>query len=596
MDWSHQLQDSLIWLGGAYAVSLALIAAGCFLAGRYTAWGGQIARLAWPYFSPASGWGRLATLAFLVFMTLFSVRMEVLFSYWYNGFYTAMQQLDAPAFWFMLSVFCVLAFVHVLRALLDFYVSQALLIRWRSSLTQAFIDRWLKNRAYYRSHFVEGSVDNPEQRIQQDVDSFVTSTLTLARGLLGAVVSLFAFTLILWGLSADLTVFGVEIPRAMVFLVYIYVIVATVFAVRIGRPLVRLNFLAERFNATLRYALIRVREYGESIAFYGGEAVERTHLLERFAEVIGNMWAVVFRSLKFQGFNLAVSQVAVVFPFLVQAPRLFSKEIALGDVIQTAQSFGQVQDSLSFFRSSYDEFATLRAVLDRLSGFSEAMGRADLLPAARIEDGRDLAIRALTVRTPAAGMLVEALSLQLADKDALLIRGRSGIGKTTLLRALAGLWPYVEGSVERPADSTLFLPQKPYLPLGTLRAALFYPRAEAGADGAEEILRLCQLGHLAARLDEEADWSRVLSLGEQQRLAIGRVLAVRPRLVFLDEASSAMDEGLEHAMYSLLRERLPGSIVVSVGHRSTLRGFHTHELELLGGGRWELVRMEAAAI
>jgi vitamin B12/bleomycin/antimicrobial peptide transport system ATP-binding/permease protein len=590
VDWNHELMDSLIWLGEAFVISLIGLAVATLTLGRLTGWGRQFRRLAWGYFNPSRSKLPFAWLALIVFMTLFSVRMNVLFSFWYNGFYSAMQKLDAKAFWFMLLVFTILATIHVARALLNFYLQQAFLIRWRVWLTNTLIDRWLEHQAYYRTQYVPDPADNPDQRIQQDVESFVAKSLALSMGLLDAVVSLFAFSIILWSLSGSLTLLGHEIPRAMVFMVYLYVIVATVFALKIGRPLIVLNFLNEKFGANFRYALIRLREYSESVAFYRGEKVERRNLLERFGDVISNMWAIVFRSLKFQGFNLAISQAAVVFPFVVQAPRLLSKQITLGDVMQTSQSFGQVEGALSFFRSSYDDFAGYRAVINRLSGFLDSMDAAERLPRARIESGEQrLAVEALNVRTPANALLVENLSLALSQGAALLIRGKSGIGKTTLLRAVAGIWPYVDGKIVRPLDEqTLFLPQKPYLPLGTLRQALYYPAAMRTDDTAAAVLRQCQLGHLVARLDEVDDWTRILSLGEQQRLAIGRVLLNRPQMVFLDEASSAMDEGLEHAMYQLLRQSLPTAILVSVGHRSSLLGFHTQELELRADGRWHL--------
>jgi putative ATP-binding cassette transporter len=311
----------------------------------------------------------------------------------------------------------------------------------------------------------------------------------------------------------------------------------------------------------------------------------------RFGKVIDNMWAILFRSIKFQGFNFAVSQAAVVFPFILQAPRLLSKQITLGDVMQTAQSFGQVESALSFFRTSYDDFAGFRAVVNRLSGFLDLTESAERLRSVRMEhDTERIAVRALTVRTPANVALVEDLSFELPPTSSLLIRGQSGIGKTTLLRAIAGLWPYVDGTIVRPVDQqSLFLPQKPYLPLGTLRSSLYYPSIPAQTyDEAAAVLDRCHLGHLVARLDEEDDWTRILSLGEQQRLAIGRVLLNRPQVVFLDEASSAMDEGLEHAMYRLLRESLPEATLVSVGHRSSLLEFHTRGLELLGEGKWRL--------
>ena len=590
MDWNHELQASLIWLAQAFVISLIALGASFAMLGRFTVWGRQFLQITAAYFNPARSKLPLLWLALIILLTLFAVRLNVLFSFWYNGFYSAMQDLDARAFWFMLLVFATLATIHVGRALLNFYLQQAFLIRWRVWLTNALVERWLAKQAYYRSQFVADSADNPDQRIQQDVESFVGSSLSLSMGLLDAVVSLFAFTIILWNLSGALALFGWEIPRAMVFMVYLYVIVATVFALKIGRPLIRLNFLNEQFSANFRYALIRLREYGESIAFYRGEGVERGNLLARFASVIGNAWAVVFRSLKFQGFNLAISQAAVVFPFIVQAPRLLSKQITLGDVMQTAQSFGQVEGALSFFRTSYDSFASYRAVINRLSGFIDSMDSAEQLTGAQIEAGAEqLAVKSLSVRTPSGRVLVGDLTLSLEKSASLLIRGPSGIGKTTLLRAVAGLWPYVDGKVVRPlGEQSLFLPQKPYLPLGTLRSALYYPAAPQTDEHAAAVLLRCQLGHLAGRLDEDAEWARILSLGEQQRLAIGRVLLNRPQLVFLDEASSAMDEGLEYAMYHLLRQSLPDTILVSVGHRSSLLEFHTQELEVLGEGQWRL--------
>ena len=590
MDWSHELLDSLIWLGKAFVISAIGLAFTVLLLGRFTEWGRKFRRITATYFTSRGCIRPWIALALIMIMTLFSVRMNVLFSFWYNGFYSAMQELNAKAFWFMLLVFAVLATVSVGRALVNFYIRQRFLIYWRVWLTHVFVERWLDQQTYYRSEYAMQRADNPDQRIQQDIDSFVSSSLDLSMGLLDSAVSLFAFTIILWSLSGALMVFGIQIPRAMVMLVYVYVIVATVFAVWIGRPLVRLSFLNEQLNANFRYALIRLREYGESIAFFRGEAVERNNLLGRFANVISNVWAIVFRSLKFQGFNLVISQTAVVFPFIVQAPRLLTKQITLGDMIQTAQSFGQVQDALSFFRTSYDNFASYRAVLNRLSGFLDVMESVRRLPVMPLEDapGR-VAVESLTVRTPANVTLVENLNLSLAAAGSLLIRGQSGVGKTTLLRAVAGLWPYVDGRVLRPlGPHTLFLPQKPYLPLGTLRVALYYPAPAKDGEQAAAILRQCQLAHLIPHLDEETNWTQTLSLGEQQRLAMGRALLGQPQVLFLDEASSAMDEGLEHSMYETLRHTLPATIVVSVGHRSTLLNFHAQELELLGQGAWRL--------
>ena len=600
MNWHQELVASLVWLAKAFFFTGLGFVAVVYGLTHSTRWGRQFLRIGWPYLTPRRSWKPLATLALILLLAMFSVRMNVLFSFWYNGFYSALQGLDQKAFWFLLGVFGVLAAVHVARSLVTLYVSQAFDIGWRTWLNERLTADWLDGDAYYRGRFVGEPVDNPDQRIQVDIATFVASSRKLSIGAADAVVSLVAFTAILWGLSGPLAILGAEIPRAMVFLVYLYVIVATVFAFKLGRPLIRLNFLAERLGANFRYALMRLREYAENVAFYQGAAVEKATLAQRFAAVIANLWALVFRALKFDGFNLVVNQVAVVFPFILQAPRFFSGAIKLGDVMQTSQAFGQVQDALSFFRMSYDEFAQYRAALDRLTGFMDANAEARALPAVTVAAGDDgLEIDGLSVSRPDGQPLLTGLDLVLRAGQTLLIKGPSGSGKTTLLRTLAGLWPYAEGRVRRPLGSeALFLSQRPYTPLGSLRTALAYP-APATVDDASlhDALRKVQLGHLHGRLDEAADWSEILSLGEQQRLAFARVLLNRPRIVFLDEATSATDEGLEHALYGLLRSELPQCMLVSVGHRSTLDAFHSHRLELRGDGRWALsaLRGEPAA-
>jgi putative ATP-binding cassette transporter len=385
-----------------------------------------------------------------------------------------------------------------------------------------------------------------------------------------------------------MTIFGTEIPRAMIFLVFVYVLVTTLVAFWIGKPLIRLNFLNEKLNANFRYALIRVREYGESIAFYRGENVERRTLAGRFAHVIRNMWHIVFRTLKFNGWNLSVNQTAVIFPFLIQGPRLFSGQVSLGDVMQTSTAFSQVHDSLSFFRESYDDFASFRATLIRLTGLANDNMHAAALPILKTgKSGNELDVDKLDVRTPSGATLIEGLDLTVGPGQSLLVKGPSGSGKTTLLRTLADLWPYADGTVSRPSGDAIFLSQRPYLPLGSLRTALAYPSEPTAADGTlREALSKVSLGNLGDRLDETADWTRILSPGEQQRLAFARVLTARPAVIFLDEATSAIDEGLEHTLYTLLRSELPDSIVVSVGHRSTLNQFHSLGVELEGEGRW----------
>lgn len=658
MDWNNALLESAVWIAKAYVITLIAGAAVVVLLARYTAWGRQFRLLAANYFSPRRSWRPLITLAIILLLTLCAVRLEVLFSSWYNTMYTALQALDASGFWTAMILFGILATVHVLRSLLDFYMQQAFTIRWRTWLNNQLLDRWMGHQAYYRSQYLHAPVDNPDQRIQQDVTTFVEMSLSLSMGVVNALVSTIAFTLILWNLSGEIVIGSLEIPRGMVFLVFAYVLIATVFAIKIGRPLILLNFLNERFSADYRYALVRMREYSESIAFYAGEAVEKTLLRNRFANVISNAWAIVFRSLKFLGFNFSVSQAAVVFPLIIQAQRFFSQQITLGDLMQTSQAFGRLQDNLSFFRNAYDNFATYRATLDRLSGFMRAIDDAAALPEPRVNDTGEarLQVQDLTVRHPAGGVLIQNLNLEIAPETPLLIRGPSGAGKTTLLRAIAGLWPYCDGTINRPQSRSLFLSQKPYLPLGSLRNALYYPQylpdpasaapdtdpealtraAEASAQGApsnldqlvtsqvssvgastddsarsvhgdyeasrngtlptdaeaRSVLAAVQLGHLADRLDDVADWSRILSLGEQQRLAFGRLLLGKPQAAFLDEATSAMDEGLEDAMYRLVRQHLPETVLVSVGHRSTLYIHHPYQLVLSGdgSGHWELAQ------
>jgi vitamin B12/bleomycin/antimicrobial peptide transport system ATP-binding/permease protein len=594
MKWDQEIVNSALWLAQAYAITLVVFFATAVGVLRSTRWGRQFQAITGDYFSPRRSLRPLLGVALMLLLVLAGVRMNVLFSNWYNGFYSGMQALDAASFWFHMRLFGVLAALHVVRALVNAWVRGAFGIHWREWLNERLVTGWLGRQGYYLGRYVQPGVDNPDQRIQQDAPALVTSTLTLALGLVSAVVSMIEFTGILWGLSAPLELFGQVLPRAMVFLVYLYVLTATVFAVAIGRPLIQLNFLQEQFGATYRYLLVRLREYGESIALYRGEKVEQRGLLAGFASVIANAWALLKRSLMFDGYNLGISQLAVVFPFLIQAPRMFAGQIKLGDVMQTGEAFGQVQDALSFFRTSYDSFAGYQAVLNRLSGFNDNLQAAAALSLPRLAGNpAALVVRDLTVRRPDGQLLSKGLDFRVPAGSALLIRGPSGSGKTTLLRALAGLWPYAEGHAERPEGTAcLFLSQKPYLPVGSLRTALAYPAEQVETARAEAILAQVQLGHLAGQLDVEQDWSQVLSPGEQQRLAFGRVLAAQPAIVFLDEATSATDSGLEHSLYALLRRELPQAIVVSVGHRETLLAFHDQALSLQRDGTW---RLEALA-
>ncbi|GAB2641986.1 ABC transporter ATP-binding protein/permease [Prescottella soli] len=606
IDWNHEAVASLLWTARAFAIAfVCLILVGILLV-RYTRWGRQFWSISGSYFTGRDSWRVWLPVAAMLFLTVMGVRLTILLSYQGNEMYTALQYAaqafsggddaalsDAKStFWRSIVVFSVLATIHVLRSLLDYYVGQAFVIRWRIWLTDRVTTDWLGGRAYYRGRFIGEGVDNPDQRIEADITNMATVSQSLSMGLVTAVTSVVAFTKILWDLSGPMTLFGVEVPRAMVVLVYVYILTATAVAFWIGHPLIRLNFLKERFTANFRYALVRLRDRAESVAFYNGESVERGGLLGRFTSVIANAWQIVFRTVKFNGFNLGVSQVSVVFPIVIQAPRFFAGTITLGDITQSAQAFGQVSDSLSFFRESYDTFAGYRASLIRLSGLISGDARARALPEVHTEhlDGA-MELSAVSVNLPDGRPLVDGLDLRLSPGEALLVCGPSGSGKTTLLRTLAQMWPYATGTVRRPTGTeAIFLSQFPYLPLGDLRDVVAYPAraADLGDDALREALQKVALGHLVHRLDEQEDWAAILSPGEQQRVAFARILLTRPKVAFLDEATSAVDEGLEYQLYRLIRDEVPECMLFSVSHRSTVDQHHTRRLELLGDGPWRM--------
>lgn len=591
MDWSKQLIESAIWIFKSLSITAVVFVIAMFAIIRLTHWGRQFWSMAHGYLSPKRSMKPILFFTFIVGLTLLEVRISLVHSEWYNTMYSSLQDLNQEVFWAQMWVFCAIATTAVLTALLTYYAEQRFSINWIEWLNKELVDKWLANQAYYKTQQIYGELDNPDQRIQQDVQTYVRQSLTLATGVISAVTSIVSFTILLWGLAGSMTVMGVEIPKMMVFLVFIYVILATVIAVWLGRPLIMLNFDNEKFNANYRYSLIRVKEYAESIAFYAGEKVEKNRLYQDFNKVIKNMWDIVYRTLKFSGFNLVITQISVVFPLIIQVGRYFAGQIKLGDLMQTMQVFGRLHGNLSYFRNVYDSFAGYKATLDRLTSFDKAVSGVQALKTVQvIHHDMDVVFKDLTIKTPTDKVLIERLNLTLPKGTRLLIQGKSGLGKTTLLRTVAGLWSYGEGQIARPSDA-LFLSQKPYLPQGRLIDALCYPKPvhdEVSYEQMQALLQQVQLGHLSDKLYEEHDWTHILSLGEQQRLAIARVLKHRPCVVFLDEATASMDEGLEDALYRLLLNQLPDTTIISVGHRSTLLNFHQKILRILPDRRWRV--------
>ena len=589
MDYTQEIITSSLWIARTLALTVIFFSLGIFLLVRLTHWGKQFWMFAGGYLSPKRSIKPLLFFVLIVTLTLFSVRLSLVHSTWYNNMYTALQEFNQTVFWEQMILFCFIAGFSVAAALISYYLNQRFSINWIEWLNTELLEKWMDKRAYYKSQYIGNNLDNPDQRIQQDIQSYVKTTLSLSTGVIDAVTSMISYTILLWGLAGPMTLLGIEIPRAMVYLVFAYVIFTTLIAFWLGKPLIRLNFANEKLNANYRYSLIRVKEYAESIAFYAGEKVEKSRLYKQFRAVIDNMWDIVFRALKFSGFNLVVSQISVVFPLLIQVGRYFEKQIKLGDLMQTLQVFGKLHSNLSFFRNTYDSFAEYKATLDRLTGFHYSVEAAQKQSKTDITDHpTDVIFQHLSVKSPMGKILIKDLNLTLTQGNSLLIQGQSGVGKTTLLRTIAGLWSYAEGKIFCPQHNALFLSQRPYLPQGNLLTALYYPDTTENVDLAKitRVLEQVQLAHLQDRLEQEQDWSRILSLGEQQRLAFARLLLHKPKVAFLDEASASLDEGMEYAMYRLIREELPNTTIISVGHRSTLVPLHQHQLELHTDGSW----------
>jgi putative ATP-binding cassette transporter len=537
-----------------------------------------------PYWHSEERWMARGLLAAVVGLNLGLVYINVQINYWQNDFYNSLQDRDIDAFYELLLRFSLLAAAYIATAVYQLYLNQMLQIRWRRWLTDGYLEAWTSERNYYRMQLTDPGTDNPDQRIAEDLALFVDKTLNLTLGLLSAVVTLASFVTILWTLSGALrfTLGGTEvsIPGYMVLAALVYAAVGTWLAHLIGYPLAGLNFDQQKFEANFRFSLVRFRENAEGIAIYGGEGDELRGLRRRFRDIVDNWWAIMRRQKKLMWFQSGYGQVAIIFPYVVAAPRYFSGAISLGGLMQTASAFGQVQDALSWFVSAYVQLAQWKATVDRLTSFRAATARARADSRSHgiaLERAADaLAARNVELCLPDGRRLLEPFDATVHAGETVLVTGPSGSGKSTLFRAIAGIWPFGSGSVAKPAARVLFLPQKPYLTIGTLREQLSYPAApDAFDDDAyRAALEDCGLARFAGRLDEQQHWAQVLSPGEQQRIAFARTLLHRPQWLFLDEATSSLDEESEARLYRLLKEKLPGTTVVSIGHRPTLARFH----------------------
>ena len=556
-------------------------------------------RLMSSYWHSQEKWKARGLLAGVIALTLGQVYMLVLLNGWNNDFYNALQQRAFESFWPLIGQFAGFAFLHIIFAVYAIYVRQILEIKWRNWMTDKYLDRWLGHQTYYRLQVAgQDDMDNPDQRIADDINSFVNLTLGLFVGVIKQATSLVAFVVILWNLSGYLDIpLGdtvLSVPGYMVFVTLIYSVVGTWLAHKVGRKLIRLNYDQQRFEADFRFSMVRVRENSESVAFYGGEKPEMQNFRERFALVIGNFWGLMKRTKLLNFYVNGYAQIAIIVPVLMCAPQYFSGTMQLGGFMQTISAFGRVQDALSYFVESYDSIAQYVAVIRRLGGFAGHMEEAEALTSSfdfTRNTSNALQLWQMDIALPDGRQLAEKLSIAVPAGKRLLISGGSGAGKSTLLRAIAGIWPYGTGEISLPTGwRTMFLPQRPYLPLGSLRRAIYYPQPvpENADDNLAGLLERFGLQKLAGQLDTVDDWSRILSLGEQQRLAFIRILLLRPDIVFLDESTSALDEPREAQAYEILHQMLPQMAVVSVGHRSSLLNCHDKQLVLAGDGYWKL--------
>jgi len=572
----------------------------------------DIWRLAYPYFrrrTPGEihlwfvgpvrmpeNWIGLGLLASVVALEIGASYMAKLLNNWSQGFGDAIQQKDWPAFLVSLGDFALIVTPYIIVFSYNNYLNQVLQVRWRKSMTDDFVDRWLSPAQHFRMRLVAGPADNPDQRISEDIHQFVGNTMVLGIGFFGNLLRLAIFLQVLWVLSTafPMTSFGLSfnIPGYLVWLAAIYAGLGTGITYLIGRRLVNLKYNQERFEANFRFGMARIRENSEQIALLGGETAERTVLGERYGSILGNVYGIVRLTLRLNFFSFFFSQFSAIFPYLLLGPAFFFGSATYGTLMRSVSTFGRVQDGLTWFADSFALLANYRAIVQRLTSFEAVMAASDAAAAVkpniaiRATSAEAFAAEGVVVSLPDRTPLSSAPVFSLRSGDRVLLSGRSGSGKTTLLRAFSGVWPYGEGRIEVPDGTrTLVLPQRSYLPLGTLRQALSYPRTlDAYDDGAvRDVLGPVGLGHLANELDHADNWPQRLSGGEQQRLGVARAILSKPDWLFLDEATSALDVAAEVALYETLVHRLPGAGIVSITHGDTLDGFHNRRVEMSRG-------------
>jgi putative ATP-binding cassette transporter len=507
--------------------------------------------------------------------------------------YDALQDRAAAAFFSGVGMFAATMLGFAIVSTYRIYVRQAVEIRWRTWLTDHLLDDWMSPHACSQMESVRADADNPDQRIAEDVRNFVASALGLSLSLLAALATLASFAGLLWRMSSDwpIQIGGAhfDVPGFMMWVAFVYAVFASWITHRIGRPLVPINFDRLRLEADFRFGLVRFRENAEAIGLTGGESFEERSSVERFQRIVGNWWQLIRAQRNLTLLTTGIGQLNGVVPLLVAAPGYFLGHLTLGKVAQAGIAYGQVSGALAWFVNAYQEIAVWRASIERLLTFTDALeaSRARHTQCSLCVEPTDrdsLKIEHLQLALPDGRALLEAGDISVAPGERVAVVGPTGAGQTTLFRALAGRWPFGGGHIAMPPRAqTMFVAQQPYLPIASLRDALSYPAPEAEFpdDRIREVLKQVELGHLADRLDEIDHWEKRLSGGEQQRIAIARVLLHAPRWLFLDDATAALDEDAERRIYALLADRLPAAAVISIAHRPSVLRYHTR--------RWTLV-------